>query len=214
MTVAILKILATLGLVALNAFFVAAEYAAISARVSRLRLGENNSMSARAAMLIKTRLDLFLSSCQLGTSLSALAIGAIAAPAVASLLAPLAAGMHLSTGAEHAAAFLMSFAWPLSLQIVVGEQTPKNIAIEHADRILSVLAIPLVVFTYLFFPATWLLNAATHVVLRIFRIQSSGRSAGRGLSAAYRTGTARAAASGRRAGNHLPGQGESARQRV
>lgn len=180
MTIAFIKILATLGLVALNAFFVAAEYAAISARATRLRLNSGQSMSGRAALLIKTRLDLFLSSCQLGTSLSALALGAIAAPAVASLLSPVAAGLHLSAAAQHAVAFLISFAMAVSLQIVVGEQTPKNIAIEHADRILSLLAIPLVIFTYLFYPATWLLNAATHLVLRIFGVKTSRGSLGAG----------------------------------
>lgn len=174
MTIALIKILATLGLVALNAFFVAAEYAAITARATRLRLNSAQSMSARAALLIKTRLDLFLSSCQLGTSLSALALGAIAAPAVASLLAPVASGLHLSASAQRAAAFLVSFALAVSLQIVVGEQTPKNIAIERADRILAVLGIPLVIFTYLFYPATWLLNAATHGVLRVFGVKTKG----------------------------------------
>jgi CBS domain containing-hemolysin-like protein len=172
-TIALIKILATLGLVASNAFFVAAEYAAISARATRLRLNQSPSMSARAALLIKTRLDLFLASCQLGTSLSALALGAITAPAVATLIAPVASGLHLSPPVQHAVAFLISFALAVSLQIVVGEQTPKNIAIENADWLLSALAIPLVIFTYVFYPATWLLNSATHVVLRIFHFKTS-----------------------------------------
>ena len=73
----LLKILATLALVTFNAFFVAAEYAAITARATRLHLPSAETMSGRAARLIKTRLDLFLSSCQLGTSLSALGLGAI-----------------------------------------------------------------------------------------------------------------------------------------
>ena len=75
MAVILLKILATLGLVVLNAFFVAAEYAAISARASRLSVSSAHTMTDRAALLIKTRLDLFLSSCQLGTSLAALGLG-------------------------------------------------------------------------------------------------------------------------------------------
>lgn len=167
-----LKILATLGLVAFNAFFVAAEYAAISARATRLR-GAADTMSARAARLIKTRLDLFLSSCQLGTSLSALGLGAIAAPAVGSLLSPLLSLFHLSASVQRIAAFAASFILAVALQIVVGEQTPKNIAIEHADRLLSVLGIPLVIFTYVFYPATWLLNTATHGVLHLAGLRTS-----------------------------------------
>ncbi|MGD0460849.1 MAG: hemolysin family protein [Tepidisphaeraceae bacterium] len=175
-----LKILATLGLVALNAFFVAAEYAAISARATRLYLPSADTMSGRAARLIKTRLDLFLSSCQLGTSLSALGLGAIAAPAVASLLAPIASLAHLSARAQHIAAFGVSFALAVALQIVVGEQAPKNIAIQRADRLLAVLGIPLVIFTYVFYPVTRLLNAATHLVLRLARFKTSKGPLGSG----------------------------------
>jgi CBS domain containing-hemolysin-like protein len=169
----VLKIIATLGLVALNAFFVTAEYAAVSARASRLRLSDANNMSARAARLIKTRLDLFLSSCQLGTSLSALALGAVTAPAVASLLVPLMSLLHWSDSNRHLAAFIISFALAVALQLVIGEQTPKNIAIEHPDRMLALVAIPLVVFTYIFYPATWLLNAATQAVLRLTGVERS-----------------------------------------
>ena len=177
----LLKILATLGLVALNAFFVAAEYAAISARFSRLRIKSAHTMADRAAMLVKTRLDLFLSSCQLGTSLAALGLGAITAPAVGSLLAPVASGLALSASAQRIVAFLVSFALALALQIVVGEQAPKNIAIDRADRLLPVLAIPLVIFTYVFYPATRLLSAATHGVLRMFGVQRPAGPPGAGL---------------------------------
>jgi CBS domain containing-hemolysin-like protein len=176
----LLKILATLALVTFNAFFVAAEYAAITARATRLHLPSAETMSGRAARLIKTRLDLFLSSCQLGTSLSALGLGAIASPAVASLLAPLASLAHLSDRAQHIAAFGVSFALAVALQIVVGEQTPKNVAIQHADRLLAVLGIPLVIFTYVFYPATWFLNVATHFVLRLARFKTSKGPLGSG----------------------------------
>jgi CBS domain containing-hemolysin-like protein len=168
----LLKILAIFGLVTLNAFFVAAEYSAITAR-ARLQTSAKKTMSERAALYIKSRLDLFLSSCQLGTSLAALGIGAIAAPAVATLISPLASDFHLSDEAQHMVAFVISFALAVALQIVIGEQTPKNIAIEYADRTLAILGIPLVLFTFTFYPATWLLNAATHLVLRLFRLPIS-----------------------------------------
>jgi CBS domain containing-hemolysin-like protein len=171
--VILLKILAILGLVALNAFFVAAEYSSISARATRLQVSTKKTMSERAALLIKSRLDLFLASCQLGTSLAALAIGAIVAPVVESILAPVASDLHLSLSAQHTAAFIVSFSLAVALQIVIGEQTPKNIAIEHADRLLAIVGIPLVIFTFVFYPVTWLLNAATHVVLRVFRLPVS-----------------------------------------
>jgi CBS domain containing-hemolysin-like protein len=171
------KLLAMLGLVSLNGFFVAVEFASVTARTTRLRLLKP-TMATRAASLIKTRLDLFLSSCQLGNTLAALALGAVTAPAVVSLLAPLTALLRMSVTSQHVLAFLISFAIVVALHIVIGEQVPKNIAIGYADRTLLILAVPLVLFTYLFYPAIWVLNAATHRVLRSAGIKSV--AAGRG----------------------------------
>jgi CBS domain containing-hemolysin-like protein len=174
-----LKILATLGLVVLNAFFVAAEFAAVTARVSRLRMAAKPNMSERAALFIKNRLDLFLSSCQFGNTLAALGLGAVTAPVVATLLAHVAAILGMGEHAQGVVAFVISFAMAVALQIVLGEQTPKNIAIVHSDRILAVLGIPLVAFTYLFYPAIWLLNSATQGILRRGGIKSiAGGGAG------------------------------------
>ena len=166
------KLLAMLGLVSLNGFFVAVEFASVTARTTRLRLLKP-TMATRAALLIKTRLDLFLSSCQLGNTLAALALGAVTAPAVVSLLAPLTALLRMSATSQHVLAFLISFALVVALQIVIGEQTPKNIAIEYADRILLTLAVPLVIFTYVFYPVIWLLNTATQLVLRSLGIKGA-----------------------------------------
>ncbi|MGA2583815.1 MAG: hemolysin family protein [Tepidisphaeraceae bacterium] len=159
------RIFLTLGLVALNAFFVAAEFAAVSARSTRLRAEDVRTLSARAARTIKMRLDLYLSSCQLGNTLAALALGAVTEPAVASLIAPLTHLLDLSAPSQRIVAFLISFAIAVSLHIVIGEQAPKNLAIAYADRLLAVVGVPLVIFTYLFYPAIWLLNAAAHAVL-------------------------------------------------
>jgi CBS domain containing-hemolysin-like protein len=201
----VLKIIATLGLVALNAFFVTAEYAAVSARASRLRLSDANNMSARAARLIKTRLDLFLSSCQLGTSLSALALGAVTAPAVASLLVPLMSLLHWSDSNRHLAAFIISFALAVALQLVIGEQTPKNIAIEHPDRMLALVAIP---SRDLALERGHAGGSAPH------RRRKIPGPAGLGISPAHGRGVAYSPAPGGGARHHSPRQGESARQRV
>jgi CBS domain containing-hemolysin-like protein len=171
------KILAMLGLVALNALFVAVEFAAVTARATRLRSAKP-TMSGRAALLIKMRLDLFLSSCQFGNTLAALALGAVTAPAVVGLLAPLTGLLRMSATTQHIVAFVIGFAIAVALQIVIGEQAPKNIAIGHADRILALLGVPLVVFTYLFYPAIWLLNSATHGVLRGVGIKSAAGARG------------------------------------
>ena len=154
------KILATLGLVALNAFFVAVEFAAVSARVGRLKPLAQKSFTARAGLQVKSHLGLYLSSCQLGNTLAALALGAVTEPLVGSLLEPITANLGLGYEAKRLLAFLLSFSIAVALHIVIGEQAPKNLSIRYADRILKPLAPPLIVFTYLFYPAIWLFGNA------------------------------------------------------
>jgi CBS domain containing-hemolysin-like protein len=163
----VLKIIATLGLVALNAFFVAVEFAAVSARVGRLKPLAGRSFFARSALHIKDNLGLYLSSCQLGNTLAALALGVVTEPAVGSLVRPLTALLRLGHQSQVLIAFLLSFSIAVALHIVIGEQAPKNLSIRYADRILMPLAPPLIVFTYLFYPAIWVLNASANAVLRL-----------------------------------------------
>lgn len=167
------KILTTLGLVAANAFFVAAEFAAVSARLSRLEAEDSSGMLARLATTIKRRLDLYLSSCQLGVTLASLGLGAVTEPAVSEIIRPLLAHFNLSEPTIHAVAFTIAMAISTSLHIVVGEQAPKTWAIVNADRLLQLLALPLVIFTYLFFPAIWLLNSAANGLLRLTGVKAA-----------------------------------------
>jgi len=161
------KILATLALVALNGFFVAAEFAAVGARASRLGMLAEKSVLARLCLGIKKRLDLYLSSCQLGVTIASLGLGAVMEPVVAAILRPILSSLSVPEHGIHVVAFAISFAISTSLHIIVGEQAPKNWAILNADRVLFVVALPLIVFTYVFYPAIWLLNAATNGLLRL-----------------------------------------------
>lgn len=160
------KILATLALVVANAFFVMAEFSAVGARAGRLEELSHSSLLARLAMRIKNQLGLYLSSCQVGVTLASLGLGAVTAPAVAVILQPVlgAIGLH-----EHSAviAFIIALALSSSLHIVVGEQAPKTWAIKFADRALPVIALPLICFTFLFYPAIWLLSWVTNSVLKL-----------------------------------------------
>jgi CBS domain containing-hemolysin-like protein len=172
-----LKILATLGLVALNAFFVAVEFAAVSARLSRLETEEDQSLLSRTALIVKRRLDLYLSSCQLGNTLTALGLGAVTEPIVGQLIEPLTRVLGLSESAKHIVAFIVSFSIAVALHIIIGEQAPKNLAIRYSDRILQVLSIPLILFTYLFYPAIWALTWAANGVLRLCGVEITGEGA-------------------------------------
>ncbi|HEY2586172.1 MAG TPA: CNNM domain-containing protein, partial [Tepidisphaeraceae bacterium] len=161
------KVLATLGLVALNGFFVAAEFSAVGARASHLQEQAQRSPLARLALRVKHQLDLYLSSCQLGVTLASLALGAITEPLVGAMLAPLLHALKIPAHDLYVVSFTIALAVSTSLHIVIGEQAPKNWAISYSNRILPIIALPLVAFTYLFYPAIWLLNAATNGVLRL-----------------------------------------------
>jgi CBS domain containing-hemolysin-like protein len=160
------RILATLSLVALNGFFVAAEFAAVAARASRFEgdhaLRGFPRLVRRMCRDIKRRLAFYLSSCQLGVTLASLGLGAVTQPAVAALLAPLLP--VASRGGW--ITFLVALAVATSLHLVVGEQAPKNWAIRFADQALPLLAFPLVAFTYLFYPLISSLNFLTNRLLK------------------------------------------------
>jgi CBS domain containing-hemolysin-like protein len=164
---ALWKILATLGLVLLNGFFVAAEFAAVSARASRLEAEAEKGLLIRLSLEIKRRLDLYLSSCQLGVTLASLGLGAVTEPAVAALLTPLLTLFHIPPHSIHGVSFVVALGVSTALHIVIGEQVPKNWAIRFADHALPILAPLLIVFTYIFYPAIWGLNWVTNAILRL-----------------------------------------------
>lgn len=166
------KVVATTGLVALNGYFVAAEFAAVGARLSRLQTLADHSFLARAGVKIKKKLDLYLSTCQLGITIASLGLGAVTEPAIAALLDPVLGAMGLSippTG-HSALAIAIALTIATALHVVVGEVAPKNVAIYYPDRLLPLLAIPLILFTYLFYPLIWALNSASNGLLRLLGI--------------------------------------------
>jgi CBS domain containing-hemolysin-like protein len=161
------KIVATLALVALNGYFVAAEFAAVGARASRLEAQASRSLLARMALQVKRKLDLYLSTCQLGITIASLGLGAVTEPAVAALLSP---ALHLIGVPEHQIhpiALAVALAISTSLHVVVGEVAPKNWAIFYPDKLLPVLSPPLIAFTYLLYPLIWALNSASNFLLRM-----------------------------------------------
>lgn len=163
------KILATLGLVALNGYFVAAEFAAVGARASRIRSTRGDGLIGKLCLDIKRRLDLYLSTCQLGITIASLGLGAVTEPAVATLIEPVLMWLGFTAplpGQHTGLAIAIALAVSTALHVVVGEVAPKNWAIFYPDRLLPVLAVPLVIFTYLLYPLIWALNSASNALLR------------------------------------------------
>ena len=174
------KILGTAALVLLNAYFVASEFAAVGARQSRLETDAPRSFLARAALRVKQKLDLYLSTCQLGITIASIALGAVTEPLISGLLDPLlaAVGFAATPGQHNAVGIVLGLAIATTLHVVAGESAPKNFAIVHADRLLPVIALPLIAFTYIFYPVIWSLNSSTNLLLRAFGVRLDNENHG------------------------------------
>jgi CBS domain containing-hemolysin-like protein len=156
-------ILASVALVLVNAFFVAAKCASVTLRPSRLE-----QLAARDALGIARRLDTYLSVHQLGITLALLALGWLGKPACAGLLQPLFASFDVwSVSTAHAVAVMASVAAITFLHTVLGELAPKSLAIQCTEPVALWTATPLRVFSLVRFPVIWTLNTASWLVLRL-----------------------------------------------
>src|ERR671929_1564854 len=136
----VIKLLAVLVLVAANGFFVAAEFALVGVRSSRIEtLAASGDRAAKRLMGLLQNLNAYLSACQLGITLASLALGWIGEPAIARLLETPLSG--LSETLRHAIAFAIGFSIITSLHIVVGEQAPKLWGLASAEKIALAVAL-------------------------------------------------------------------------
>ena len=167
----ILLLLAVFVLVLLNGFFVAAEFAYVRSRRGTLEAeAREGKRGARAAITIVDDLSRYLSSCQLGITLTSLGIGFLGEPAVANLIEPLFG--DLSHNVTLAISLAIAYLLTTSLHITIGEQVPKIYAIQKSEPIARLVARPLIVFTRVFRPFIALLNAASNGILRLLGIRT------------------------------------------
>jgi CBS domain containing-hemolysin-like protein len=172
----ILLIVAALFLVALNGFFVAAEFGLVKLRQTRIRaIVKTQGLRGRILAIVHHQLDAYLSACQLGTTLSSLGLGWIGEPAFASLLEPVFAALGVaSQELIHGISFVFAFVVISFLHIVVGELAPKSMAIRSPERVGLWCAMPLYGFYWLMYPAIWFLNMSANWVLRVSGLGSGG----------------------------------------
>jgi CBS domain containing-hemolysin-like protein len=155
-------------LVLANAWFVLGEFALISVDRGRVeRLARGGDGRARSVLAAIRRLTLHLSGAQLGITLSSLLVGFVAEPALASLLRePLAGLPGLAGGLAVSASLALAFALATVVQMVVGEQVPKSVAIAHPLRSAMLVATPLRAFCWLGRPLIALLNGTANALVR------------------------------------------------
>jgi len=169
----ILEIAGVGCLILLNGLFVAAEFAIVKVRSTQIEpLLKSGQAGARIVQHVINHLDQYISSTQLGITVTSLALGWLGEPLVAGLIAPLMALIGLTgTAAVETVALIIAFALITFVQIVVGELAPKHLAIRRPQRVALALARPLHAFFLLFRPFIWLLNVSATAFLRFLGIQ-------------------------------------------
>ncbi|MFO1463101.1 MAG: hemolysin family protein [bacterium] len=155
-------------LVLLNAFFVAAEFAMVKVRSTRLEtLQESGNFLARWAYSIVQNLNAYLSATQLGITLASLGLGWVGEPAFAALIEPLLRNFALSEVTIRGLSFTVAFTVITVLHLVLGELVPKQMAIQTAEKVLLAVAVPMRFFYWVFFPFLWFLNHSTNAIVRL-----------------------------------------------
>lgn len=163
-----------LGLVVLNGFFVASEFAIVKVRASQLEALElDGNKKAKTARKALTHLDAYLSATQLGITLTSLGLGWVGEPYLAQMIQPFffLAGVE-NEAVIRTASFAVAFSTITFLHIVLGELAPKSLAIRKSVGVTLTIAGPLGWFYSLFKPAIWFLNGAANFLLKhLFRIE-------------------------------------------
>jgi CBS domain containing-hemolysin-like protein len=172
MTAVALKLFSVLFLVAANGYFVAAEFALVGVRRSRIQaLAASGSRSAARLLVLINNLNAYLSACQLGITLASLALGWIGEPAIAQLLETPLTGV--SVAVRHGIAFVIAFSIITSLHIVLGEQAPKLVGLERSERVALAAALPLQAFYWVFHWPIRLLDWASVRAVRLVGLKAS-----------------------------------------
>jgi CBS domain containing-hemolysin-like protein len=168
-----LALAAAVVLLAGNGFFVAAEFALLAARRSRVeQLAGEGDRRARHALAGIRELSLMLAGAQLGITICSLLLGAVAEPAIAHMLEDALGGVvDLPAGVLHAISFGIALSLVVFLHMVVGEMAPKSWAISHPESSALALARPFRAFTLLFRPVIRLLNIIANGVIRLVGVQ-------------------------------------------
>ena len=157
-----------------TAFFVAAEFAFVRVRKSRIdQLIEEGNSTAVVVKKIITNLDDYLSACQLGITITALGIGWVGEPAVKGMIKPYFLEWGIPSGLASPISFAIAFGSITFLHVVLGELAPKSVAIQKSEGVSLLLARPMAFFHMVMYPLIWTLNGAALAILRLFGLRSA-----------------------------------------
>jgi CBS domain containing-hemolysin-like protein len=174
----LLRVFAVVLLVAANAFFVAAEFALVSVRDTRIQqLIEAHRVGARTLRKLHERMNELLSAVQLGVTVASLGLGWFGEATLAAVIQPGIAGIPHARLYSHAIAAPVAFILITYLVVVLGEVVPKSVALQRADRVALAVAAPMDVFMTMARPFLRVMSSSARFVLRRFGAEEI-RSAG------------------------------------
>jgi CBS domain containing-hemolysin-like protein len=166
------SLLITAVLLLLNGFFVAAEFALLSARRHRLeQLVVDGKRGAKAALAGSRELSLMLAAAQLGITMASLGLGIISEPAIADALDPTIVGLGLPSGLAHVIAVVIALSIIVFLHMVVGEMAPKSWALTHPETAALRLSWSFRAYALVFRPVLRLMNASANSVVRLCGVE-------------------------------------------
>lgn len=175
-----LALAAALLCVAANGYFVAAEFALAKVRpTSLLALANNGDAGAAQALVITKKIVPYLSATQLGITLASLGLGWLGEPAMERLLAPPLIALGLSHTTAEGLGATVGFGLISALHIVVGELVPKSLALQRPEQVASRCAMVLRIFFVVVYPALWVLNGTSNLVLRMLGLPSGDHVEGK-----------------------------------
>lgn len=172
--ISVFYIIATISLVLLNGFFVAAEFAMVRVRGSQIEIkAKGGSAVAKVARGILHNLDGYLAATQLGITIASLGLGVVGEGVVTNIVlrAFLAVGIKL-TPVFITTSHVLAFSSITILHIVFGELAPKSIAIQKSVRTVLAVSFPLRFFFVFFKPLIWILNGFANFILRLLGIST------------------------------------------
>jgi CBS domain containing-hemolysin-like protein len=174
---AVWRIVALFALVFANGFFVAAEFAIVTVRKTRIdQLIAEGHRGARAVRRAVSDPDSYIAATQLGITMASIGLGWIGEPALASMIQPLFTWLPtpIAETTTHSVAVAIAFAIVTSLHIVLGELAPKTIALEKAEATALLVVKPTELFMKTFWPFIRLLNGTGRAVVRMIGLRSRG----------------------------------------
>jgi CBS domain containing-hemolysin-like protein len=174
----LLEFVAVAMLILVNGFFVAAEFAIVSIRATRIeQLLAAGIPGARAVRRLQQDMDDFLPAVQLGVTFCSLALGSLGEPLAAGVLMGWMGVLPHARVYAHVAAVTLSFAFITYMQVVVGELVPKSLALRRSEALAVAIARPMLFFMALARPAVRLLRHSAAVILRGFDIPVTQKDA-------------------------------------